>query len=294
MRACSAAVLVGTLLFVRVSAADDAARERARAAYDEALEQVDAGNFARAATLFARADALEENDLALKSALQATLQADLPALGMELAERAENRSHEELRIKAETARASFADRVGELRVGCGGARHCSVRVDGLPFAAGEWHFVTVGDHQVVIEQNGDVIPSTIHVNVGGRLEVDAPEVIVPAPKTKTIRVVEPSADIAIHPAFFWTGVALTAALTGGTIASAIDTNNLHEDFEATGLGAEDGEGAKLRTNVLLGVTLGVAATSVVLAVLTDWSDDAPRVGVFVDDRGGRAALELDW
>jgi hypothetical protein len=63
-------------------------------------------------------------------------------------------------------------------------------------------------------------------------------------------------------------------LAGVTIGSGVDTMNRHEDFVATGLGAEAGRRAQDRTNALLGVTLGAAVATLLLGVFADWDGPA--------------------
>ena len=75
---------------------------------------------------------------------------------------------------------------------------------------------------------------------------------------------------------------------GLTIWSGLDAQNLNSSYEtyATSPGATRGEAkamyddvvsAETRTNIFIGVTAGLAATAVVLAIFTDWggSEDSP-------------------
>ena len=74
----------------------------------------------------------------------------------------------------------------------------------------------------------------------------------------------------LSPVFFWVGVGLTAAAGIGTLVSHLDTSSKLDDYEATPTRQlyEDGTGAETRTNVLLGVTVGLAVVSAVLGVVT--------------------------
>ncbi len=83
----------------------------------------------------------------------------------------------------------------------------------------------------------------------------------------------------IHPAFFIVGSVLTAGLGGTAIWSGIDTvNNPGEEAvkaACAGKGEDcplyqEAQDKELRTNILIGATAGVAAVSVVLAIVTDW------------------------
>lgn len=83
------------------------------------------------------------------------------------------------------------------------------------------------------------------------------------------------------PAVFWVSASLTAVSGVVTIWSGLDTqNNPGPDTvkeKCKGLGEscpeyQDGLQSQKRTNILLGVTGGLAAFTVVSAILTDWSD----------------------
>lgn len=111
----------------------------------------------------------------------------------------------------------------------------------------------------------------------------------------------------ISPAFFITGLVATAAVGGVTVWSGIDTqNNPGPDAvraACAGKGEtcpeyEAGRSHQLRTNILLGATLGAAAITGVLAIFTDFgghadpsaspSKDSARLtpGVWIADGGG--------
>lgn len=70
---------------------------------------------------------------------------------------------------------------------------------------------------------------------------------------------------------------MTAVFGGIAIASGVDTLNLHDEFVArpsVGL-EENGRSAQVRTNVLIGVTGGLAAATAALGIFAvQWSDDA--------------------
>src|SRR5690606_14613777 len=94
---------------------------------------------------------------------------------------------------------------------------------------------------------------------------------------------EPKAEAASgwSPTVFWVGASLTAVSGAVTAWSGLDTlNNPGTDVvkkECKGLGPEcqayqDGLKRQQRTNILLGVTGGLAVFTVVAAIFTDWSD----------------------
>lgn len=100
----------------------------------------------------------------------------------------------------------------------------------------------------------------------------------------------------IHPAFFVVGLVATAGVGATTIWSGIDTINdpgtdrVREECAGQGEDCQlyqDGQAKELRTNALIGVTAGLAAVTVVLAIVTDWGggssdakkDEEPKAGL---------------
>jgi hypothetical protein len=84
----------------------------------------------------------------------------------------------------------------------------------------------------------------------------------------------------LSPAFFITGVIVTAGLAGASVWSGIDTLDAHESYRsrrtseqdlASGRAEyEDGKDKQLRTNILIGAAAGAAVLTGVLAFVTDW------------------------
>ncbi len=104
----------------------------------------------------------------------------------------------------------------------------------------------------------------------------------PPPETKPPATEEDGGGLS--PFFFLAGAVLTAGAGGVTVWSGIDTTSSPgEDAVRAGCvgqGTEcalyqDGLAKELRTNVFIGVTAGLAATTLVLAILTDW-DGSPE------------------
>lgn len=116
----------------------------------------------------------------------------------------------------------------------------------------------------------------------------------------------------ISPAFFITALVLTAG-AGATLAwSGVDTLNARDEYEETAMSDpalaremyDDGQTLELRTNVLIGATAGLAALTLVFALLTDWGggddeDDPdaasatlrPQLTLGAKDRAGGFVLE---
>ena len=116
------------------------------------------------------------------------------------------------------------------------------------------------------------------VATGAIVVVDEPPRL--APLAPAPPAVERGSSRGLSPAFFWSGAAATVVLGGFTLASALDTASLHDDFITDGPRTPEtrdrGQRAETRTNVLIGATAVVAvATGFVGMFLTRW---APRSG----------------
>ncbi len=85
---------------------------------------------------------------------------------------------------------------------------------------------------------------------------------------------ETSGSEGLSPVFFWTGVGLTAVVTGVTIWSGLDTQSAADTYEKnpTQKGLDDGRSLELRTDILIGVSAALAVgTAVVGIFFTDWN-----------------------
>ena len=118
------------------------------------------------------------------------------------------------------------------------------------------------------------------MNVAADATARAIEPAAPSPapviaRTPSTPVVDPGGTRSggLDPVFFWIGAGLTAVLGGVTIGSGVDANQRYDDFAAarTVETRDAGQSAELRTNILLGSTIAVAAvTGVVGLWLTRW------------------------
>lgn len=275
-----AALVAVTVSLVASSAFGEEDLGDARKAYDRGAKAYDAGDYATAAREAAYADQLVPNDVALELALKAALKIDDPVLAMVLADRAEARKDagEATKTLAERARKGAAERVGELRVDCKGARTCTATVDGAPFPFLARSWATVGPHAVRVVADGRAETFEVVVARGREALVavrDRPASAAPlAPSVAPSAPASPSspdrAETAggLSPAWFWAGVAVTAALGAATVASGVDTLNQHDDFVAQPSrdASTNGQSAQTRTNVLLGVTGGAAAVTLALGL----------------------------
>lgn len=105
----------------------------------------------------------------------------------------------------------------------------------------------------------------------------------------------------IHPAPFVVSLILTAGSGATAIWSGVDTiNNPGEERvkeECAGKGPEcpayqEAQSNELRTNILIGTTAGLAALTVVFAIVTDWGGGDEAVTEPKPEETG--AIRLDW
>jgi hypothetical protein len=287
--ALALALLAGGVSVARPSAADDATD--ARTAYDAASRAFEERRHADAARLFAEADALAPNRVALESALKASLLADDPVLTMNLLERADQRGPRAVdQALTKTARERAAPRVGRLRVSCPDERDCVLRLDGAALVAGERRWALAGEYGLEVDVSGAVERHRITLGAGETLDYRPPAPApAPAPMSSTTPgpiaptrapASEPAPlsdalgterDRGLSPAWVVVGGVVTVALSGLTVWSGVDTLDQHDAFVGGDLDArEPGQNAQLRTNLLLGGALLSAVGTGVLAIFTDW------------------------
>jgi hypothetical protein len=165
-----------------------------------------------------------------------------------------------------------------------------VKVDGEPFE-GEGVYVIPGAHVVEGRTTNDAhepvrVPQS--VAAGETVSValvppSPPPAAAPAPAPVAVLIpataplpstTSPHASSGISPAFFVVGTVLTLAAGGVTVWSGLDVQKKKDDYLG-GPQTQDrydaGKSAELRTNVLLGVTGGLALLTAVTGLfLVDW------------------------
>jgi hypothetical protein len=167
-----------------------------------------------------------------------------------------------------------------------------ITVDGKP-VEGETIYVTPGDHAIDGKKGdkrahkdqtgraGDVLSVLLEVTEAPPVAVMPPPTLETAPPPKDV-----STDAQGHglsPIFVVIGSVLTVGAAGVTIWSGVDTLSQKDTFdtERTQANLDDGRAKQTRTNVLLGVTGGLAVITGVTAIFfTDWnkSERAPATG----------------
>lgn len=287
-----------------LGAPEEDARTRAAAAYKRGVAAHDRGDLQTAARELALADAIAPNPVALRAAIDAAVDADDPALGMELLERAKRGAVDEALGKSiETAKTRFAGRAGRVEVSCPERATCLATLDGTPIRIATPEWTRTGQHTVVVQVDGASQTKLVEVgpnDVTRVVPTAAPKPEPAAPVTASPPVqAAPTPEPAVHEtpveekprgwsrAVFFVATGFTAAAGLVTLASAKSTADRHADFVDAGCARapyldctslkEDGQAAQTRTNVMLVTTGGLAVVSAVIGIfLTDWSPRGTR------------------
>ena len=82
----------------------------------------------------------------------------------------------------------------------------------------------------------------------------------------------------LSPAFFWVGAGATAVAGAVTVVLGLDMLDARDSYEddPTKTRYDDGTDKQTRTNILIGVTGGLAAVTLGLAIFTDWDGERAR------------------
>ncbi|HEY8073117.1 MAG TPA: hypothetical protein VIF62_03390 [Labilithrix sp.] len=150
-------------------------------------------------------------------------------------------------------------------------------------------FLDPGPHELGIGFKTGSLAKHVDAKKGGReaLAFDAPTADAPPPPPPTVTAPPPPppppprSSKPLGPVVFFIGAGVTAAAGAATIVSGIDTvgnpgsATVREQCagkDDTCPAYQDGRSAQLRTNILLGVTIGAAVVTGVIALFfTDWS-----------------------
>lgn len=296
VRGVTSAILFGVLLAATSASAqtstppaEPSASDRAAAgeAYDRGTAAYLAHEYARAATLFETAYRLAPSAPALIQAIRAHEHGDGAMRAASLALRLEALYGSD-RQAARQAHTTLAHANHYLRVDVRCDATCTIELDGAIEDYASFFVDPASPHTVRASFDTGVAPSQSTSGAAGETQTLSfarpPE--PPAPPPVEVAVVVPPPDehtppppppppssSGLHPAVFITAAALTAVSGGILIWSAVDMYDGVPAYQMnpTQAALQDGQGRELRTDIMWGVTGALAATSVVLAIVTDWS-----------------------
>jgi hypothetical protein len=281
----------------RVARAEDAARLKSAAdEFDKGRRAFQANDFETAAVHFENAYRDAPRAEALRPAIKARLAAKQPSKAATLSAfalaRYDDPQTSELAKKtlAETAPALHA-----VSVACN--PECALAIDGRLVSIVEGRKAKVytepGPHELLVTWPQDRAQRVkVQARAGGATELSLEAPPVPKAAESVPTGVGSSAPDAprkpLPPIVFYIGAAATVAAAGVTVWSGLDAKNnpgveaVRRDCVGQGESCatyQQGKSAELRTNVLLGVTGGLAIGSAVIGLLfTQWSKPAERRG----------------
>ena len=268
---------------------NDVARSRASEVFEAARRLFEAGDFSAAAQSFEEAYALAPHHSASWNAARSWHKAgDLPHAAM-LYQRYLREAPWDAPDRDEAGRSLTEIRpsLGRIQIVPPGTK--GVTVDGRPLEYDEiW--VVPGAHLVESAPAGRPTVTKVDVVAGAIVSVaiapsaDGPGPSTPSPPPTPAHAARRGAEPA-HGGDGWptwtilpfAGATLAAA--GCMVASGIDTESLHDEFEesdkTSGYAYDNGKFAMNRTNVLVAVTSGLGAITLGVALFAiDWNGDA--------------------
>ncbi|MFT3771182.1 MAG: serine/threonine-protein kinase [Minicystis sp.] len=260
--ALGAAVTLGAIAAHAEPAAAD--KQRAAAAFDDAVTKFNRAEFAEAARGFFEADRLAPSTIAITNAIAAARRANDHLLVARAAERAIARG--DALVEARAALAEAATRLARLELSCD-VTPCAISVDGAPENGGA-AWVLPGTRRVEAKGAGGTTEERVVCMAGATYKI-ALHPTAPTPQPK--EPIKP-AQTGLPRAVFFAGLGVTAVLAGVTTWSGVDAlaakRALPQDA-AEQAQIDDVLSRAHRTNfLLLGTALAGAGTAV-LGVFTE-------------------------
>jgi hypothetical protein len=192
--------------------------------------------------------------------------------------------------------AALTAKLGRLEISGAGAEE--IKVDDEPVDS-SLVFVDPGDHVVTATVNGERVTRRVSVTAGSKARVllTGGASDVPAPEGSATPDAGPPKEGesgGISPAFFFVAAGVTGVLLGVTAWSGFDTQSRRKDFDAapTHEGYLDGVAAQKRTNILLGVTIGVGLASAGIGVFAVKWDSGTAATVSVAPNGANLRVQF--
>lgn len=268
------------------------AEDVARLRFEEGTRAFDAGDFVAAARLFLEAYAAVPHHAALWNAARAQRRAGelAPAANLYARYLREAPAGTPDRDRAIADLRALEPQLGRIQIVAPGAT--GIAVDGAAIDdATVW--VTPGAHLVSGRVGGESRTLEVQVAPGGAVSValtppaappTAPaQPVAPPPRAAAgaPRATPGTTDDGGWPAWVFLPFAGATVITGGfLIASGVDTENLHDELDASGntsrYAYDNGFFAMHRTNWLIAITAGLGAITVGVGLFAiDWNGEAP-------------------
>jgi tetratricopeptide (TPR) repeat protein len=260
-------------------------RKRAAAAFDEGIALYKRAEFAAAARAFLEADAQRPSATAILNAIGAAKRAGDHLLAAKTAEKAIARG--DAVVEARAALADAATRLARLELGCD-ATPCALRLDGE--AASGASYVLPGTHQIEARGPGAATAEERLVAAAG----DTYRIVL-RPRAPAHQEVVAPPRRGLPVAAFFTGLGVTAVLTGITLWSGLDALAAKHALPASPTQAQEDDvlaRARRTDYLLLGTGLAGVGTIVLGAWLTDWSRRPPSASAIPLSLSGVAATPL--
>ena len=265
-------------------------RAAAAEAFDRGTQEALTQNWETAAQWFETADRLSPASVALSNAIEARRQAGQPVRAASLALRLQATYPNDEAAQAYAAQVLEGAEGTYVRINVSCDANCVVEVDGA-LTGGMSFFVEPGrDHEIAATFEHGRVTESVEGRPGQTREVsfEAP----PPPPEPVATVGADGQPLVLSEPFrfpkatFIVAGALTLGAGAVMLWSGIDTRNhvgayedqaaLCRDGDSTACAEgrrllNDGRSRETRTNALIGVTAGLAATTLVIGILTDWS-----------------------
>jgi hypothetical protein len=256
-------IIVAMVVLAPLPALADETHDRAARAFEAGEGAFASGEYRRAAALFEQANALAPHPSALINAAKAWIHASENAKAANLLVGVVDTGSSRDRAEAKTMLDEIEPRLGQLVV-----RADDPSIDGASVVSGATTFVEPGEHSVRGRVHGRVIERTVRVGQGEQRGVALALALDVAPPP--------------HPPEERHGLPriVTYALGGATIVaggltlwSGLDVLAQKRVFDRTQADQDldDGLARQRRTNILIGVTAGLAVLTGVAAIFTSWS-----------------------
>lgn len=254
------------------TSADDAVA-RAAKQFVEGQKAFGAGDYRRAAALFEGAYRDKPHHSALWNAARSWQRAgeEIHAANLYARFLSEAPSNAPDRDQANIALKELATRMGRIELH-GAEGVSNLRLDAQAFDV-PLLYVAPGEHLAEADSAKGAIRKTVKVDAGQTVSVTLEPPPDPAPPPPVAPPVETPRPGGLPPVVFITGAALSAVGGGLVIASGLDTVSKRDAFlaEPTQDNLDAGNASQARTNVAIGVTVGVAVVTAAIGLFfTDW------------------------